>query len=71
MTTVVTPSGTQHVDRDRAERDEFRHRTMVNCLAAAAVITLLAFGIWLANAFVEAHKVQGCYASGFHTCSLV
>jgi hypothetical protein len=71
MAASVAPSGMQHVDPHDEERDEFRHRMRVNCLAAAAVITLLAFGIWLADAFVEAHKVQGCYASGFHSCSLI
>jgi hypothetical protein len=56
---------------DREDREEFYHRMKVNCLAAAAIVVLLTIGIWLANAMVEAKKVQGCYVSGNHSCSLI
>lgn len=54
-----------------ADRAEFLHRMKVNCFAAAVLIALLSFGIWLADEMVATQKVQGCYASGYHSCSLI
>ena len=56
---------------DREDSDEFYHRMKVNGLAAAAIVVLLTVGVWLANAMIEVNKVQGCYASGNHSCSLI
>jgi len=53
------------------DEEEFRHRMKVNFAGAVVLLVLLTFGIWLANEMVEAHKVQGCYASGVHSCSLI
>jgi hypothetical protein len=57
--------------RNREDQDEFRHRMKVNFVAAIVLLALLTFGIWLADAMVDAQKVQGCYASGAHSCSLI
>ena len=59
---------TQRYDEDRAE---FRQRMKMNCVAAVVIVALLSIGIWLANAMVETQKVQGCYASGARSCSLI
>lgn len=58
----------QRYDEDRAE---FRQRMKMNCVAAVVIVALLSIGIWLANAMVETQKVQGCYASGARSCSLI
>jgi hypothetical protein len=57
--------------RYREDEDEFRHRMKVNFVAAIALLVVLTFGIWLANAMVDTQKVQGCYASGARSCSLI
>jgi hypothetical protein len=74
MTSASAPSQLRLVVNPQLEREtkeEFHHRMKVNCLAAAAIVVLLASGVWLANAMVEAQKAQGCYASGVHGCSLM
>ena len=76
MPTTLAPQRMRLVDpqrdlEEREAREEFRHRMKVNCAAAAAIIALLTLGIWLADAMVEAQRAQGCYASGFHSCSLI
>jgi hypothetical protein len=43
----------------------------VNFVASIVLLGLLTFGIWLATAMAEAEKVQGYYASGVHSCSLI
>lgn len=58
-------------DAREADRAEFFQRMKVNCFAAAVLIALLSFGIWLADEMVATQKVQGCYASGYHSCSLI
>jgi hypothetical protein len=50
---------------------EFRLRMRVNLVGAVILSALLALGIWLADKMVETQKVQGCYASGAHSCSLM
>src|SRR5215469_16486007 len=50
-----------------ADRAEFRQRMKINCFAAAVLIALLSFGIWLADEMVATEKAQGCYASGYHS----
>jgi len=57
--------------RDREDEEEYRVRMRLNLVAAIVILGLLTFGIWLADEMVEAQKVQGCYASGFHSCSLI
>jgi hypothetical protein len=57
--------------RDEEDRAEFRQRMKMNCVAAVVIVALLSIGIWLANAMVETQKVQGCYASGARSCSLI
>jgi len=57
--------------RDREDEEEYRARMRMNFVAAIVILGLLTFGIWLADEMVEAQKVQGCYASGFHSCSLI
>ena len=64
--------GQRDVDAQRREdEDEFRHRVKVNLVAAIVLLGLLTFGIWFVNAMVNAEKVQGCYASGPYSCSLI
>jgi uncharacterized membrane protein len=57
--------------RDREDEEEYRVRMRLNLVAAIVILGLLTFGIWLADEMVAAQKVQGCYASGFHSCSLI
>ena len=60
------------LDRDAiAASEEDRQRGRVNLFAAIALVLLIAAGWWLVSSFVEAQKVQGCYASGTRYCSLI
>ena len=67
----VGGSPTRASSKADADRAEFRQRMKINCFAAAILIALLSFGIWLADEMVATQKVQGCYASGYHSCSLI
>ena len=66
-----------HVQRNvdpeqiREDKDEVRHRMKVNFAAAIVLLGLLTLGIWLVDALVDTQKVQGCYASGARSCSLI
>ena len=53
------------------EPDDFRHRMKMNALAAAAVIVLIAVGIWIANTMAQMRKNQDCVLIGRPGCTPV
>src|SRR5262245_35128458 len=46
------------------EEDDYRHRMLMNGLALAVCVFLVAAGIWLANTMAEMRKNQDCVLSG-------
>ena len=58
-------------DSEAGPEDEYDHRMRANLFAAVVMVVLIAVGVWLANALVETQRVQGCYAPGARTCSLI
>ena len=65
------PSPVQDLERfERTEGDDdYRHRMMVNTMAAAVVILLIAGGIWIANSMALLRKNQDCVLSGKRNCN--
>jgi hypothetical protein len=49
--------------------DDYRHRMVVNAMAAAATILLIAVGIWIANTMAMMRKNQDCVLSGKRNCN--
>lgn len=48
--------------------DDFRHRMMMNMIAVAIVLVLIACGLWLTEAMVKVRKDQDCVLSGRSNC---
>jgi hypothetical protein len=62
-------------DLEKFERDEhnddYRHRMLVNLAAFAAVLVLMAIGLWLAETMAEMRRNQDCVLSGRRGCTPV
>lgn len=54
-----------------AEPDNYRQRMINNGLAFAAVLLLVAVGVWLADAIAEMRRNQDCVLSGRRNCAQV
>jgi hypothetical protein len=48
--------------------DDFRHRMMMNVIAAAIALVLVGCGLWLTDAIVKVRKAQDCVLSGRSNC---
>lgn len=53
------------------EPDDFRHRMLMNGLALAATVVLIAVGIWIADVMAQMRKNQDCVLSGRRGCTPV
>lgn len=53
------------------ERDDYRHRMMVNAVAFAFVLVLIGAGYWLADALARMQRNQDCVLSGRRGCTPV
>jgi hypothetical protein len=51
--------------------DDYRHRMVVNVVAFAFVIALIAAGLWLADTMAAMRKNQDCVLSGRRGCTPV
>lgn len=51
--------------------DDYRHRMVVNVVAFAFVIALIAAGLWLADTMAAMRKNQDCVLSGRRSCTPV
>ena len=49
--------------------DEEGDRTTTNIILVAGFVLLVAGGIWLANAMIDARKADECMSSGRRNCS--
>lgn len=60
-------------DLSRFERtdgeDDYRHRMLMNAMAAGITILLIGGGIWLANSLAQLRKDQDCVMSGRRNCN--
>ena len=52
-----------------AEKDDYRHRMVVNTAAFAFVIVLVGAGLWLADRMAELRKNEDCVLSGRRNCA--
>ncbi len=48
--------------------DDFRHRILMNLIAAGIVLVLVGCGLWLTDAMVKVRKDQDCVLSGRTNC---
>jgi hypothetical protein len=73
----ATPPASRHPspveDLSRFERtdgeDDYRHRMLMNAMAAGVTILLIGGGIWLANSLAQLRKDQDCVMSGRRNCN--
>lgn len=60
-------------DLERFERtegeDDYRHRMIMNGMAAAVTVLLIVAGIWIANTMAQMRKNQDCVLSGKRNCN--
>ena len=49
--------------------DDYRHRMIMNAMAAAVTILLIGGGIWIANSMAMMRKNQDCVLSGKRNCN--
>lgn len=65
------PSPVRDLERfERAgDEDDYRHRMLVNAMAAVVTILLIAGGIWIANSMAQMRKNQDCVLSGKRNCN--
>jgi hypothetical protein len=65
------PSPVEDLDRfERTEgEDDYRHRMIMNGVAAAATVLLIVAGIWIANTMAQMRKNQDCALSGNRNCN--
>ena len=53
----------------RTPEQEERDRRAANIFLAVAAVILVAVGIWIANALVEARRADDCLSSGRRNCN--
>ncbi len=65
------PSPVRDLERfeHTGEEDDYRHRMVVNAMAAVVTILLIAGGIWIANSMAQMRKNQDCVLSGGRNCN--
>ena len=60
-------------DLEKFERiegeDDYRHRMLMNAMAAGVIILLIAGGIWIADSMAMVRKNQDCVMSGKRNCN--
>lgn len=71
MASQAPPSPVQDLDKfERTEgEDDYRHRMLMNAMAAGLVILLIGGGIWIANSMAMLRKNQDCVLSGKRNCN--
>lgn len=58
-----------HLEKPPTPEEEARDRRAANIFLLVAGVLLVAVGVWLANAMVDARKADGCIASGRRNCN--
>ena len=55
----------------KGERDDYRHRMIMNVATLVVTIALMLVGIWLATSIAQMRKNQDCVLSGKRGCTPV
>ena len=53
----------------RDSDDDYRHRMVMNALAAAVCLLLTVAGLWIANTMAQLRRTEDCLLSGRRTCA--
>jgi hypothetical protein len=53
----------------RGSDDDYRHRMVMNAIAAAVCLLLMVAGLWIANTMAQLRKTEDCLFSGRRTCA--
>lgn len=73
MFAVNRPDPSPVQDLEKFERtgseDDYRHRMLMNAMAAGITILLIGGGIWIANSMALLRKNQDCVMSGKRNCN--
>ena len=51
------------------DKDDYRHRMLVNAAAFVFVMALIAAGIWLTDTLAELRRNEDCVVSGRRNCA--
>jgi hypothetical protein len=74
---IFSPQGRSPVEgigkyeRPAADPDDYRHRMMMNALAFAVLLLLVAGGLWLAIKIAELRRDQDCVLAGRRNCAQI
>jgi hypothetical protein len=58
-------------ERAGSDQDDYRHRMMMNALAFAVLLLLIAGGLWLAIKIAELRRDQDCVLAGRRNCAQI
>ena len=61
----------EQYERGPEEPDDYRHRMLMNGLALAVTIVLIAVGLWIADIMAQMRKNQDCVLTGRRGCTPV
>jgi hypothetical protein len=56
-------------ERSAARKLEDRERTITNIVLLLILVALVAIGVWLSNAMLDARRADECIASGRRNCN--
>jgi len=57
------------MNETREPEDEESDRTLANIVLAVGFVVLVGGGVWLANAMIDARKMDECLSSGRRNCN--
>ena len=64
-----TTSKNQTDERSAARKLEDRERTVTNIVLLFILVALVAIGVWLSNAMLDARRADECISSGRRNCN--
>jgi hypothetical protein len=50
---------------------DYRHRMLMNVIAAAVVVSLVVFGVWIADVITDMERDQDCLMQGRQNCGAI
>ena len=56
-------------ERSAARKLEDRERTITNIVLLCILVALVAIGVWLSNALLDARRADECISSGRRNCA--
>ena len=56
------------LEKPRTPEEDARDRRAANIFLLCAAVVLVAIGIWLANAMIQARRADECMSSGRRNC---